>query len=164
MPGAAIGQRLMISNESYDNLREIVERYIIPCNRLVREVTQSPKWIDVDKWEDLEETLKEEKASDKGRIPYRFTILPQYQQHIVMAYVPREKVVKEFIKVRPKGFYFHEQNQAPFITLVNWFKDNWQTKDYQRYLKRQKSPRTSVKTMPAIKETPGGDQYEAGGW
>lgn len=53
-----------------------------------------------------------------------------------MAYVPRDKVIKEFIKVRPKGFYFHEQNQTPFISLVNWFKDNWQTKDYQRFLKR----------------------------
>ena len=75
-----------------------------------------------------------------------------------MAYVPRDKVIKEFIKVRPKGFYFHEQNQSPFMTLVNWFKDNWQTKDYQRFLKRQKSPRTIVKTMPVIKETPSGDQ------
>jgi len=76
--GSAIGSKLMISNEAYENLREIVERYIIPCNRLVRDVTQSPKWCDLDKWEDLEETLKEEKASDKGRIPYRFAILPQY--------------------------------------------------------------------------------------
>lgn len=66
----------MISNEQFDNLREIVERYIIPCNRLVKEVTLSPKWCDAERWEDLEETLKQEKASDKGRIPYRFAILP----------------------------------------------------------------------------------------
>lgn len=78
LPGQAIGQRLMISNEQYDNLREIVERYIIPCNRLIREVTTSAKWSDCDKWEDLEQQLKDEKASDKGRIPYRFAILPQY--------------------------------------------------------------------------------------
>jgi len=68
----------MISNEQFDNLREIVERYIIPCNRLVREVTTSLKWLDVERWEDLEEALKEEKNNDKGRIPYRFAILSQY--------------------------------------------------------------------------------------
>lgn len=113
----------MLSNESYDNLREIVERYIIPCNRLVREVTASPKWCDDDTWEKLEETLKEEKNSDRGRIPYKFAVLSQYQQHIVLAYVPREKVIKEFIKIRPKGFYFHDQNFTPFMALVNWFKD-----------------------------------------
>jgi hypothetical protein len=43
---------------------------------LVKEVTVSPKWFDADRWEDLEEQLKEEKNSDKGRIPYRFAILP----------------------------------------------------------------------------------------
>jgi hypothetical protein len=42
-----------------------------------------------------------------------------------LAYLPKEKVVKEFIKVRPKGFYFHEQNLSPFMNLVNWFKENW---------------------------------------
>jgi len=109
-PGAAIGQRLVLAGEYYDNLREIVERYIIPCNRLVREVTQSTKWMDCQSWEELEMILKEEKQSDKGRIPYRFSILSQYPQHVVLAYVPKDRVVKEFIKVRPKGFYFHEQN------------------------------------------------------
>ena len=37
--GATIGSTLIISNDYYfESLREIVERYIIPCNRLVREV------------------------------------------------------------------------------------------------------------------------------
>lgn len=54
-PGAAIGSRLVISADSFDNLREIVERYIIPCNRLVRDVTTHPKWSDFDKYELFEE-------------------------------------------------------------------------------------------------------------
>lgn len=157
-PGDAIGRRLMISNENFENLREIVERYIIPCNRLVREVKQSVKWCDADCWEDLEQRLKEEKNTDKGRIPYRFAILPQYQQHIVLAYVPKNEVVKEFIKVRPRGYYFHEQNLAPFMQLVNWFKENFATKDYQKFLRRQRSPRTTVHSLQQqIKETPAGD-------
>lgn len=48
LPGAAIGARLVIGNESFENLREIVERYIIPCNRLVREVVRSPKWVETE--------------------------------------------------------------------------------------------------------------------
>ena len=113
-PQAAIGSRLVISNDYFESLREIVERYIIPCNRLVREVVSHTKFSDADAFEDLEERLKEEKKEAPARIPYRFAILPSYPQHIVLAYVPKEKVLKEFIKVRPKGFYFHEQNQAPF--------------------------------------------------
>ena len=81
----------------------------------------------------------------------------------MLAYVPRERVIKEFIKVRPKGFYFHEQNLAPFQQLVNWFKDQWQTKDYQRFLKRQKSPRTTVKLPEQqIKQNPN-DQMDGQG-
>lgn len=78
MPGAAIGSRLVISQESFDNLREIVERYIIPCNRLVRDVTRFNKWSDFDEWHDLESALRNEKNADKGRIPYRLAILPSY--------------------------------------------------------------------------------------
>jgi len=111
---------LIISNDYFDSLREIVERYIIPCNRLVREVIGHTKFSDADAFEDMEERLKEEKKEAPQRIPYRFAILPQYPQHVVLGYVPKEKVLKEFIKVRPKGFYFHDQNLVPFQMLINW--------------------------------------------
>lgn len=107
-PGAAIGSKLLISNEGFDNLREIVERYIIPCNRLVREVSQHQKFTDAETWEELSERVMQEKKEDPNRIPYRFSILSAYPQHIVLAYVPKEKVVKEFIRVKPRGYQFHE--------------------------------------------------------
>ena len=50
--------------------------------------------------------------------------------------MPKEKVLKEFIKVRPKGYYFHEVNHSPFQHLINWFKDNWRTTEYQKHYKR----------------------------
>ena len=78
LPGQAISSHLQISGDHFENLREIVERYIIPCNRLVRDVTQSGKWSDVDSWEDLQQSLLSEKGGDKSRIPYKFAILPQY--------------------------------------------------------------------------------------
>ncbi len=76
--GAAIGKRLLISNDSFENLREIIERYIIPCNRLVREVTSHTKFLDAESFEELEERVKEEKKEQPSRIPYRFSILPMY--------------------------------------------------------------------------------------
>lgn len=44
--------------------------------------------------------------------------------------MPKEKVLKEFIKVRPKGFYFHDKNFPLFQLLLNWFKENYSTRDY----------------------------------
>ena len=131
-PGAVIGSQLKISNDYYfESLREIVERYIIPCNRLVREVVGHQKFSDAKTFEDLEARLKEEKKEEPSRIPYRFAILPLYPQHVVLCYVPKEKVLREYIKVRPKGFHFHENNHVPFQVLINWFKDNWRTPKYQ---------------------------------
>lgn len=43
--GANIGSKLRISDETYENLQEIVERYITPCNRSLREVIQHPKFL-----------------------------------------------------------------------------------------------------------------------
>lgn len=146
-PGAAIGARLIISNDYFESLREIVERYIIPCNRYVREVVTHTKFLDADSFEDLEARLKEEKKEDPSRIPYRFAILPAYPQHIVLSYVPKDKVLKEFIKVRPKGFYFHDQTLVPFQCLINWFKDNWRSTDYQRHFRRAKSPRVHARPV-----------------
>lgn len=60
-PGASIGNRLIISNDYFENVREIVERYIIPCNRLVREVNKHTKFCDAESFEELEERLKQEK-------------------------------------------------------------------------------------------------------
>jgi EAL domain-containing protein (putative c-di-GMP-specific phosphodiesterase class I) len=51
----------LISNDQFDNLREIIERYIIPVNRLVREVTSHTKFLDAETFEELEERVKEEK-------------------------------------------------------------------------------------------------------
>ena len=126
----------MINQDTFDNLREIVERYVIPCNRLLREVTNHQKFTDADTFEVLSERVLNEKKEDPAKIPYRFGVLPNYPQHLVLAYVPKEKLVKKFIRVKPRGFLFHEQHFSPFQALINWFKDNWRDRVYQRGLKR----------------------------
>jgi hypothetical protein len=76
--GASIGNKLYIHDEVFENLQEIVERYIIPCNRALREVINHQKFMVCNSQEELETALKQEKADDANRIPYRFTILDKY--------------------------------------------------------------------------------------
>lgn len=105
--GANIGSRLKISSEFYENLQEIVERYITPCNRSLREVTMHPKFSKCTKMEQMQEMLLKEKSEDSSKIPYRFTILDDYPQYLILAYIPKKEMVREFIKVKPRGFFFH---------------------------------------------------------
>ena len=59
--GASIGNKLHISDEVFDNLQEIVERYITPCNRVLREVTNHPKFLNCNNEEELAAALRKEK-------------------------------------------------------------------------------------------------------
>lgn len=98
--GASIGNRLHISDEVFDNLQEIVERYIVPCNRALREVINHGKFLNASTEEELTQALRQEKQEDPQRIPYRFCILNQFPQHVVLAYIAKgDKIEKEYIKV-----------------------------------------------------------------
>lgn len=106
--GANIGSKLKIGEETYENLHEIAERYITPCNRLVREVTQHPKFhAACQSLDDLKKLIENEKQEDSARIPYRFAIFEKYPQYVILAYIPKKEVVKEFLKIKPKGYFFH---------------------------------------------------------
>ena len=52
-PGASIGNKLRINDEEFENLQEIVERYIIPCNRALKEVIQHPKFKECESEEEF---------------------------------------------------------------------------------------------------------------
>lgn len=77
-PGVGIGLPLKIGEEYYENLQEIVERYITPCNRSLREVTQHQKYFPCKKMEEVEAELEKDKTEASSRIPYRFILLDDY--------------------------------------------------------------------------------------
>ncbi|CDW91618.1 transcription elongation factor spt6 [Stylonychia lemnae] len=118
--GASIGSKLSINDEVFENLQEIIERYIMPCNRHVREACNNSKFKACDSQEELERILRDEKSADQSRIPYRITILPNYPQHIVLGYIPKIHLIKEYIK------------------------------EYVRHMKRQRSPVARVHKTEVI--------------
>ena len=100
LSGASIGTKLQIGREDlFENLQEIVERYIQPSNKFLREAINHPKFVECSTGEELDKVLKEEKAQDPNRIPYKFSVLPDYPQHLVLGYIPKLVLVKEYIKV-----------------------------------------------------------------
>lgn len=59
---------------------------------------------------------------------------------MVLAYIPKKELVKEYIKVKPRGYFFHHQYHYPFQNMINWFKQEFRTREYQRYLRKSGSP------------------------
>lgn len=152
--GANIGSRLKISNEYYETLQEIVERYITPCNRSLREVTLHAKFLRCKSMDEMKTHLENEKKQDAAKIPYRVTILDEYPQHLILAYIPKTDVVREFIKVKPRGYFFHQRYLCPFQMLINWFKKNFKNRDYQTLLRRATSPQRIGGGVPRKPDIP----------
>lgn len=149
MEGVNIGQRLSISGEDYESLNEIIDRYLNPCNRQVKEIRNHSKFLVCSSIEEFEERLTREKKEEPSRIPYRFGFFEKYPQHVVLGYVPKEKMVREYIKVKPKGYFFHNNYHFPIDTLINWFKNNFRSKEYQSILRRAQSPKVVIHSVPA---------------
>ena len=49
-----------------------------------------------------------------AKIPYKFMILDEFPQYVILGYAPKKEMVHEFIKVKPRGFFFHHQYHYPF--------------------------------------------------
>jgi hypothetical protein len=86
-------------------------------------VTNHPKFQKCTDLDELKKCLEAEKGDDNSRIPYKFTVLEKYPQYLILAYSPKKDIVKEFIKVKPRGYFFHHQYHYPFQNMINWFKE-----------------------------------------
>jgi hypothetical protein len=51
--------------------------------------------------------LDKEKAEENAKIPYKFTVVETYPQYVVLGYIPRNAMIKELIKVKARGYFFH---------------------------------------------------------
>lgn len=140
LPGMLIGKKLRIGNEEYSSFQEIGDRYLKPCELLVRDAINSRKFKKFDSVEEFENKLKEERAN-KNYTPYLFTILSEYPQFIIMGHCAKiGQVVKEYIKVKPSGLFFHNEFFTNLEDLANWFKRNYTTESYREFLRRVKAP------------------------
>lgn len=131
MKGNTVGQTLLIGKEDYQNFEEIETRYVKECARKVLETKNHHKFLEVNSLLDLEEKLKEEQISNPSVIPYKFCIIPEFAGYVILGYMtPSKKFVKEYIKIKPRGFSFHELTQPTLNHLISFFKSNFSSIEY----------------------------------
>ena len=141
IPGATIGSKFRISNDSYFSIDEIVDRFVKPCDKLVKEIACYRKFYHTDSLEEFEKRLKDDKNKDPALVHYLLTILPEYPQYVILGYCPKiNSVIKEYIKVKPRGLFFHGDYFSSIEDLVVWFKKNYGEESYREYLRKIKPP------------------------
>ena len=131
------GVKLKIENEIYKSFKDIITKYVEPCNNFVKECISHRKFYPVERLASLEVKLIEEKRNNPKMIQYNITILTDYPQHILLVYIPYDKVLKELIFVNNKGLTFHEQTFINLDDLLNFFKEKFYTNDYYKAAKKE---------------------------
>jgi len=140
LPGENIGKKLRISNETYSSLEEILKRYVVPCAQLIKESIKNRKFIPCDTKSDFENRLKEDKKKQTSIINYNYTILKDYPAYIVLGYVPKVNPIYEYIKIKPKGLYFHEKFFSSLDEITNYFKKEYSTEKYREMVRKSVIP------------------------
>eukprot|EP00051_Salpingoeca_urceolata_P006099 m.81037 g.81037 ORF g.81037 m.81037 type:complete len:1689 (+) comp14683_c0_seq1:89-5155(+) len=122
---AALGKRLYIKKEVFEDIDEILARYISPMQDLVRMLCKERKFDGNVSKDGMAEKLMVEKQQNKARIPYGVVPLKNQPGHFLLCYVPT-KPKFEMISVTPEGYKFRLQTFAQPGQLLNWFKKHWQ--------------------------------------
>lgn len=132
--------RYSVNKDHFDSLDDVLERTVLRCNHLMSLVMDHPKFRP-DPLQTIEQLLFQEKEKDQRMTPYFFGCEQQAPQFLVLLYLPSSaKALREFIKVRPEGFFFHHSYFNSLKGLILFFKENFRTEEYQQYLERTKPP------------------------
>lgn len=151
LPGMNIGQKLYIDRESYESLDEIEARYIMPIIQFANETAGHRKFVPASSMKVIDEYLSNEYQKHSEHINYCFTILPEFPQFVILAYIlQKDTIIKEYIKVKCQGYYFHSAYQKSLAALISWFKQNFSTQEYQRFLRKYNKPPTVIARNPEV--------------
>lgn len=124
----SLGHQLFIDNESYEDLDEIIARYIQPMSSFARELLnykhclKLPEGVAEEKF--MEEKLFIEKSISQC-FPYRFCPSKKLPGKFLLGYMPKNKPRIEYLTVTPKGYRFRKLYFKNLGSLIKWFKENW---------------------------------------
>ena len=146
-PSTLLASKFYIGKDQFDSLDEIIEKYINRCNQYMKAISAHQKFKKGD-LDLIEAELIRDKQEDSKRIPYYFGCFESSPHYIVLCYLlSRNEIIKEYIKVKPGGLYFHNIYFTTLSSLVLWFKENFKNAEYQRYLKKVKPPYSELENI-----------------
>lgn len=104
-PNLGVGARLLIGDQVFEDLDEIVHRFVEPM------VTFSNDMVGFEKFcfgaaEDVRMVLEEEKKLQPAVVPYCVSASEERPGYFIFSYIGNVHVRQEYIKLTPEGFQF----------------------------------------------------------
>ena len=124
----SLGKKLWIGNLEFEDLDEILARYVSPVAGNVRQILEYKYYKEsiMGNKDKAIEHLKKEKEKNPKAIPYIFSPVKNLPGKFLLSYLPRVKVINEHVTVLHDGFKFREKHNFPSLAaLLKWFKMNF---------------------------------------
>ncbi|CAK8543008.1 unnamed protein product [Lathyrus sativus] len=115
-----IGKTLKIGEDTFEDLDEVMDRYVDPLVTHLRTMLNYRKFRTGLKTE-VDEVLKTEKEENPMRIVYSFGICHEHPGTFVLTYIRSTNPHHEYIGLYPKGFRFRKKMFEDIDRLVAYF-------------------------------------------
>lgn len=123
----SLGHQLFINREAYEDLDEIIARYVSSMASYARDIINYKYYKDgiYDNKDELEGLLIEEKKKHPSKISYFLSASREFPGCFLLSYLPRSKVVHEYLKVAPNGIRYRHNTFRSLNSLLAWFKEHF---------------------------------------
>ncbi|KAK8457508.1 hypothetical protein SEVIR_3G197900v4 [Setaria viridis] len=118
-----LGKTLTIDNETFEDLDEVIDRYVDPLVGHLKSMLSYRKFRKGLKNE-VDELLRAEKAENPMRIVYSFGISHEHPGTFILSYIRSTNPHHEYVGLYPKGFRFRKRDFDSIDRLVSYFQKN----------------------------------------
>lgn len=120
----SLGKTLTIGEESYEDLDEVIARYVEPLVGFLREMLRYRKYKQGTKME-IDDLLRVERAANPKRIPYYFSVAHEHPGAFMLSYIRAVNPHHEYISLSSKGFRYRKHNFDNIDKLVAYFQKHF---------------------------------------
>ncbi|CAL1273727.1 unnamed protein product [Larinioides sclopetarius] len=123
----SLGHSLLIGDESFEDLDEIIARYIQPMAGYARDLLNFRYCVNADggKKKEMEKLLFNERKKNANKIHYFVAPSAELPGKFILSYLPRANVRHEMITVTPEGLKYRSRIFRSVNSLFRWFKEHF---------------------------------------
>jgi transcription elongation factor SPT6 len=140
-----------IENEIYENIDDLVVRFMDPMLMNIKELEQHPCFKVLNK-ADMTTAIQAEKRAKPARAPYNIAPSQDKPGFFVLYYIPGSQTVnKEYLRVTPDGFRYRSITHKSVNRLIAYFKQHYNDPAYlaQQQRAQQNSQAAAYSAAPS---------------